>query len=156
MSRLAPAAATLLAFALSFLALPAEARSWHREGALGPVDEIDGERMGAAMLSWVSDDRHPHELSVGYLQPRAGPGGRMTPRVVFVSATRRFTWRRWFWVNGVALIDGQSEALSSFYQFVNGIGWQGEHVTVSVRHMSNANLRGRNRGENLLLLGWRF
>jgi hypothetical protein len=133
----------------------AEGRQWHMEAALGPVDEIDGKRMGAAMLSFVSDDRHPHELSIGYLQPRTGEGFN-TPRVVYVSAARRFTLKRWFWVNGVVLVDGQSEALSSFYQFVNGLGWHNDHVTISVRHMSNANLRGRNRGENLLLLAWRF
>ncbi|HRQ66919.1 MAG TPA: acyloxyacyl hydrolase [Xanthomonadaceae bacterium] len=131
-------------------------RQWRMEAAIGPVDEIEGRRMGAAMLSWVSDDRHPHELSIGYLQPRTGVEVFNTPRVVFVSAARRFTWKRWFWVNGVVLIDGQSEALSSFYQFVNGIGWQHDRVTISLRHMSNANTRGRNRGENLLMVGWRF
>lgn len=152
------AVGTALALCLVFLftAEPVHSREWHMEIAAGPVDEIDGDRTSAAMFSWVSDDRHPHEISIGYLHERRGDLGRTSPRVVMVSATRRFTWGRWFWVNGLALIDGQSEALSSFYQFINGPGWQGDRVTISFRHMSNANLRGRNRGENLLLIAWRF
>ena len=148
----------VVAAAVSLLAPSAatHAREWHMEMAAGPVDEIDGKRTGAAMLSWVSDDRHPHEISIGYLHERSFADGPGSPRVTMISATRRLTWGRWFWVNGVALIDGQSEALSSFYQFINGPGWQGDRVTISFRHMSNANLRGRNRGENLLLIGWRF
>jgi hypothetical protein len=149
----------LTAALLCLPAMPSDARDWRFELAGGAVDEVDGKAVSSLLLSIVSDDLHPWEISVGHIQERHIGDQEITPAVNYLSINRRWSSphpARWFWVSGLALVDGQSSALSSAYQFVNGPGWAGDRITISFRHMSNANLRGRNRGENQLLIAWRF
>ena len=49
-----------------------------------------------------------------------------------------------------------TQALSSHYQFVSTLGWQAQHVTVAIRHVSNGGLNGSNRGETMALVGLAF
>jgi len=55
-----------------------------------------------------------------------------------------------------AVIGPRTQALSSTGQFVSSLGWQGERLSVQVRHISNGGAHGRNAGETMALLGWRF
>ena len=55
-----------------------------------------------------------------------------------------------------ALQSGRTQALSSGYEFVSTLGWQGRHVSVQIRHVSNAGLHAPNRGETMALLGVGF
>ena len=49
-----------------------------------------------------------------------------------------------------------TQALSSHYQFVSTLGWQGEHLSFQIRHISNGGLNGPNRGETMALVGVGF
>jgi hypothetical protein len=49
-----------------------------------------------------------------------------------------------------------TQALSSHYQFVSTLGWQGEHLSFQLRHVSNGGLNGPNRGETMALVGVGF
>ncbi|MGN2253258.1 acyloxyacyl hydrolase [Frateuria sp. GZRe12] len=49
-----------------------------------------------------------------------------------------------------------TQALSSHYQFVSTLGWQGEHLSFQLRHVSNGGLNGPNRGETMALVGIGF
>jgi len=49
-----------------------------------------------------------------------------------------------------------TQALSSHYQFVSTLGWQGEHLSFQLRHVSNGGLNGPNRGETMALVGFGF
>jgi Lipid A 3-O-deacylase (PagL) len=49
-----------------------------------------------------------------------------------------------------------TQALSSHYQFVSTLGWQGEHLSLQIRHISNGGLNGPNRGETMALVGVGF
>ncbi len=55
-----------------------------------------------------------------------------------------------------ALNTGRTQALSSGYQFVSTLGWQGRHVSFQVRHVSNGGLHKPNRGETMALIGVGF
>lgn len=55
-----------------------------------------------------------------------------------------------------ALHTGTTLALSSVYEFVSTIGWQGRRFSFQVRHISNGSLRGPNRGETMALVGVGF
>lgn len=55
-----------------------------------------------------------------------------------------------------ALHTGKTQALSSVYEFVSTIGWQGERFSFQLRHISNASFHEPNRGETMALLGMRF
>jgi hypothetical protein len=55
-----------------------------------------------------------------------------------------------------ALNSARTQALSSPYEFVSTLGWQGQRFSVQVRHVSNGNLHHPNRGETMLLLGVGF
>lgn len=55
-----------------------------------------------------------------------------------------------------AVISGRTQALSSGYQFVSTVGWQGRHLSFLIRHISNAGLHEPNRGETMALVGVGF
>lgn len=121
----------------------------------GPVDEIDGVGNKVLAVSWETEAQHPWELMLGTIDARNS--SRMTtPRVWFASASKRFTWNGWFAQGGIAATSSDNEVLSNHWQFMTGIGYRHKRMTVSLRHLSNANTGGRNRGENLLLFQYGF
>jgi hypothetical protein len=130
---------------------PAQA-SWHAGAAA--VDEIDGEGSWMATVSWRTDRDHPWEFIAGYIAER--DENIVTPDVFWVSASKRFTWRRWFAQGGIAWADVDNEVLSNHFQFQTGIGYDFGRLELSLRHLSNANTGGRNRGETFLLLDYGF
>ena len=126
--------------------------SWH-VGA-GPVDEIDGEGSWMATLAYVTAGEHPWEFIGGYIGER--DENIATPDVAWISASKRFTWKGWFLQSGIAWADVDNEVLSNHFQFQTGVGYDFGRVSVSLRHLSNANTGGRNRGETFLLVDCGF
>lgn len=122
---------------------------------LGVVDEIEGVGSKAMVLSWENEARHPWEVMLGGIDAR-DDAAMTTPRVYFASLSKRFTWRGWFAQGGIAATNSDTEVLSRHWQFMTGIGYRHQRITVSLRHLSNANTGGRNRGENLLLFQYGF
>lgn len=122
---------------------------------LGPVDEIQGKGSNTLTLSWENQARHPWEVMVGIIDERDSTI-ISTPRVYFGSVSKRFTWKGWFAQGGIAATNSDTEVLSRHWQFMTGIGYRHDRFTVSLRHLSNANTGGRNRGENLLLFQYGF
>ncbi|QNK03351.1 lipid A 3-O-deacylase [Dyella telluris] len=61
-----------------------------------------------------------------------------------------------FWNAEVAVQGGRTLALSSGGEFINSIGWSGDHWTFQIRHASNAGIKGSNRGETMALVGFAF
>ena len=55
-----------------------------------------------------------------------------------------------------ALHTGRTLALSSPYEFVSTLGWQGRRFSVQIRHISNGDLHRPNRGETMALVGVGF
>lgn len=52
-----------------------------------------------------------------------------------------------------ALNSARTQALSSPYEFVSTLGWQGRRFSVQLRHVSNGDLHHPNRGETMVLIG---
>ena len=146
---------TVLAAALAAAALYSSAAhaGWH-VGA-GAVDEIDGKGSVLATLSWETEETHPWEFMLGYIDKRDSVE-ISTPGVTWISASKRFTWRGWFAQGGVAYADVDNDVLSNHFQFQTGVGYDFGRVAVSLRHLSNANTGGRNRGETFLLAQYGF
>ena len=119
------------------------------------ADEIDGVASHALTLSWETPTRHPWEFMLGYIAARNAAAAR-TPDVYFGSVSKRFIWRGWFVQGGIVATNSETEALSKHWQFQTGIGYRYQRLTFSLRHLSNANTGGRNRGENLLLVQYGF
>lgn len=66
-------------------------------------------------------------------------------------------WHGAFFAFELGAAGGRTDAISSSEQFVSSLGWEGEHWTVMVRHVSNGEFfGGRNLGETMLLAGVRF
>ncbi|MEO6065466.1 MAG: acyloxyacyl hydrolase [Lysobacterales bacterium] len=140
-------------------ALSAAPASAAYEIAGGYVDTIDGQETWTGHVTWLSDHRFPWEITGGYIAARDDFSPKLSPDTFYVSFAKRYVHRSGvFFAGGVVLTntDSGDRVLSGPFQFVNGIGWQGERIVVTVRHMSNANFTGKNRGENLLTVGWRF
>ena len=142
--------ATLLATGL----IAADARAGVHVG-LGLVDEIEGERSAMATVAWQTDATHPWEFMLGHIDARNG-GSFRTPGASFVSVSKRYTWKGWFAQGGIAYADVDNEVLSKHFQFQTGIGYDFGRLALSLRHLSNANTGGRNRGETFLLLDYGF
>lgn len=143
----------LLALLALMSATPALART---EAGLGFFDEVEGERSFGGVLSFLTDGPHPWEVAVGYIVER--PDIESDEDVLWVAGSRRVMFGRWFGSAGVALAtaDDDNEILSGTFQFYTGLGWQGEKWTFSLRHLSNAGIDGRNRGETFLVVAYAF
>lgn len=144
---------------LATLLSPAWAGAQHFEIGLGVLDEIDDHGAETATLGWYPrDGEWPLEIMVGHMTSRSPtPTTLGSPSVNFVSFSlqRQFT-PGWFLGFGVAAIDDQSEVLSSTHQFLSSAGYRFGKFSLVLRHMSNGNTGGRNRGENLLTLNYSF
>lgn len=122
----------------------------------GVTDRIDGQRTPVVAVSWLGATRHPWEFSAGYLGERDRLGSGPVPVTVFVAASKRLTWRGWFVSGGIALVDRDTDVLSGHGQFYTGAGYAGAAWTLSLRHLSNGDTGGSNRGETFVLLEYRF
>lgn len=122
----------------------------------GVTDEIDGERTAVWTASWLGRGRHPWEFSVGRLGSRADVAPLPVPATWFIAASKRLTWRRWFVSGGVALSDHDGDVLSGHGQFYTGAGYTTGPWTASLRHLSNGDTGGRNRGESFALIEYRW
>ena len=141
------------ALALLLAALPVAAHAG-TELALGIGNKIEDEpTVGVATLAWVTERKHPYEFMIGHIQERDDD---IAPTTTFVAAGKRLTWKRWYAVSGIALADTpkQNRVLSGALQFMSGIGWSAERWSVSLRHLSNAGIEGRNHGETFLTVAY--
>lgn len=123
---------------------------------VGLTEEIDGERTEVLVLSWLGKRRHPWELAAGYLGRRTRLQGGGAQPTVFVAMSKRLTWRRWFISGGIALSDHDGDVLSGHGQFYTGAGFEAGAWALSLRHLSNGDTGGRNRGETFALLEFRW
>lgn len=62
----------------------------------------------------------------------------------------------WFFSFQPALNSARTQALSTPYEFVSTLGWQGRRFSFQIRHISNARLHRPNRGETMALVGVGF
>lgn len=139
--------------------MPPDARgAW--ELGVGLVDEIDGRQSTMATVGWLAGPRSEWEVLLGHLRgrDRDGTAAVATPTTTFAAVSRRLFWRGWFLSSGIALADtgGDNPVLSGPFQFMSGLGWRGRDWTLSLRHLSNANTRGENRGETFLLVSYHW
>ena len=142
---------------VALLALaPCGAHAGDVELSLGVVNQIEDEaNVGVATIAWVTDHEHPYEFLVGQIQGREDD---IAPTETFIAASKRLTWKRWYFGSGIALADTDKDnrTLSGPLQFLTAIGWSAERWSVSLRHLSNAGIEGRNHGETFLVVGFRF
>jgi len=150
----APGTSAVCLLALMSLSISTTSRA-DIEIALGATDEIDGVSTEAASISYLTEQRHPWEFMLGHIRDRDDVR-LSTPTVTVVAVSRRLTWRNWMVLGGVAWTDSDTEVLSENWQFMTGVGYQWNQWALTLRHLSNANTGGRNRGENLLMLQYRF
>ena len=118
--------------------------------------------LGASRYTWAPD------VSLGWIDGRRlsrYDGARYNPRdAVWLAAAgvrlQHAATDAWyghlFFSEQLAAQNRHSLALSSDYEFVSSVGWQGAHFSFQLRHISNAGLHGPNRGETMALLGLGF
>ena len=123
---------------------------------------INEHRLGSNRLTWSPDE------SLGWIAGRDIDhlrGGRYDPShaVVLAAAGVRFHYgekgdwyRPLFFSFQPALVHHRTQALSTRYEFVSTVGWQGRHLSFEIRHISNGHLHQPNRGETMALLGVGF
>lgn len=122
---------------------------------------FDSRRIGDSRVSWAPD------VSVGWINGRdlaRYRGNRYGTRddVWLLAAGARLQYdaagdgRGLFLSVQPALQRGRTQALSSGYEFVSTLGWQGRRFSLQLRHVSNAGLHSPNRGETMALVGIGF
>lgn len=136
---------------IAFAAIAPARAEW--QVAAGVADEIDDDRAPVATVSYLTDHRFPIEIVAGYIGSRRIDDEGIDP-TVFVGADLRWSGRWWFVGGGLAFVNNQSEVLSSSYQFMTLGGLRWSNWVLTLRHLSNADTRGRNRGETFLTLGY--
>lgn len=122
---------------------------------VGVTDEIDGGRTAVLTVSWLGRGRHPWEFSGGRLGSRDDVEPWPVPATWFVAVSKRLTCRRWFVSGGIALSDYDGDVLSGHGQFYTAAGYTTGTWTASLRHLSNGDTGGRNRGESFVLVEYR-
>lgn len=122
---------------------------------------FDSRRIGDSRVSWAPD------VSVGWIDGRNVAryrDSRYSTRddVWLLAAGARLQYdaagdgRGLFLSVQPALQRGRTQALSSGYEFVSTLGWQGRRFSLQLRHVSNAGLHSPNRGETMALVGVGF
>ncbi len=120
---------------------------------------FDEHRIGDSAFSWAPD------ASLGFINGRhlARYGNKVTDDVWLLAGGARFRvgnegdwYHHLYWTAQVAAQAGRTLALSSGGEFVNSVGWQGDRWSFQVRHVSNAGIKGSNRGETMALVGLAF
>lgn len=117
---------------------------------------FDERPIGNSRLAWSPD------VSVGWIdgRPLNQSGGHGNDDIWLVAGGVRFRMQNrdgghhpWFFSFQPALHTGRTAALSSSWEFVSTLGWQGERFSFQVRHISNGSLQEPNRGETMALIG---
>ena len=150
--------ARAVAVGLALTASPMLARA-DAELALGFANNVEDEgNTGVATLAWVTRGERSYEFQIGHIESRADDGGPISPTSTFVAASRRLTWGHWYGSSGIALADTDDDnrVLSGPLQFLTAVGWSAEDWSVSLRHLSNAGIAGRNHGETYLMVAVHF
>lgn len=160
--------AGLLALGASIIgtALPAAAAEWTlsaggsingglNRGDWTPVGYLDvaGERRPFKAITWQPVG------SLGWIGARDDTGDPAYDRNVWVAAlgVRGNIQHGLFGSFQVGYASDTTPALSSHPQFITTLGWEYRSLQLAVRHISNGKLfDGPNRGETMVLAGWRF
>lgn len=122
----------------------------------GIAKDIDGEATGVATLAWLTEQRHPWEFMVGFIDERHQNGAVSVEDTFWIAVSKRLTWRGLYGSFGVALAQEDNEVLSDHVQFQSALGYRWGDASISLRHLSNGSTSGRNRGETFLLLHYAF
>lgn len=161
----------VLMFALP--ALPAMAARFELQGGVSYMDSysapaafgqviFDEHQFGSSNFSWAP------EITAGWIggrDLRRFDNGRYTARddIGLIGAGIRVhygpanAWYRKLFVSEQPTVHtGRTLALSSSYEFMTTVGYQGDHWMVGVRHISNAGMHEPNRGETIALVGFAF
>ncbi|MFC0356439.1 lipid A 3-O-deacylase [Pseudofulvimonas gallinarii] len=151
-----------LALAAGFAPLPADARDIVASAGASTTSTHDyvtgtlfvdghGARRRAGRFTWQP------MLSAGWIDGRDRP--RLENDAFVVAAGTRLVdwWRRAFVSFQFGISHDTNDALSSHGQFLSSIGWEGDRVVYTLRHISNGKVfPGPNLGETMLLVGLRF
>lgn len=123
---------------------------------------FDGRRIGDSNFRWSPD------VSLGWIEgrdiaryrdsryPASGDAWLLAAGVRLHYGAADDWCRHLFLSFQPALNSARTQALSTGYEFVSTLGWQGRRFSVQVRHVSNGNLHHPNRGETMLLVGVGF
>lgn len=124
------------------------------ELGVGGTQKIDGEATWLTTVSYVTpQQRFPWELMAGFIDGRGSIGSGSVPDQYFVGVSKRYNFVDNFYASfGVAFNDRDTDVLSGHVQFQSALGWHYRRVGLSIRHLSNASIEGRNRGETFVLL----
>jgi hypothetical protein len=113
---------------------------------------------------WVGDARPWWKIAwapafaLGYVAARPEtPRARLDHDVWLGAAgARAYLWRDLFFAFQAATTAGKTDALSTPYEFVSSLGWQGGHWQILARHISNGDFHEPNHGETMILVGVAF
>lgn len=121
---------------------------------VGGTKEIDGEATWLATVSYVTpQQRFPWEFIAGFINGRGAINVSTVPDQYFAGVSKRVNFLDNFYASfGVALNDRDTEVLSGHVQFQSALGWHYQRIGLSIRHLSNGGIEGKNRGETFLLL----
>lgn len=123
---------------------------------------FDANHIGASHWSWSPD------ASLGWIHGRdlaRFRDGRYTARhatwLLAAGARVHYAaaghWYRHLFLSFQPAYNGRrTQSLSSPYEFVSTLGWQGRRFSVQLRHISDGDLHKPNRGETMALIGVGF
>lgn len=117
-----------------------------------------------AFAEWIGDARPwwkirwAPAIAVGYVGAREDFRNVRLDNDVWVGGVgaRAYLWRQLFFGFQFATTAGKTDALSTPYEFVSSLGWQGDHWQLMARHISNGDFHEPNHGETMLIAGVAF
>lgn len=171
-----PGQSVALAVGLGLALVPARTLAKKQLGIEAGRSYMDCAGTSAVFIEAVFDERHigtshftwSPDVSMGWIggrnvdRYRDGPY-RTTDPIWLIAGGARIRYgdasgwfRSLYFSFQPAVHSGRTQALSSAYEFVSTLGWQGQHLNFQIRHISNGSLHEPNRGETMLLIGMVF
>ncbi|GAP65550.1 Lipid A 3-O-deacylase [Mizugakiibacter sediminis] len=161
--RRAPCGAVALCALLALGAAP-PARAAHLEFSFGRSVTLRHHWTDVAFAEWIGERQPLWKLAwapafaLGHVDARGDDPRDRLDRTVWLGAggARLYLWRDLYAGFQLAATAGRTDALSTPYEFVSTLGWQGRHWQLMLRHISNGDFRKPNHGETMLMAGVAF
>lgn len=159
---------TLTALIFSSLFLSSSALAWDSSLQVGASKTSSGHDTSGTIFVQSQGTPSPWGRKVwvspiitgGWIEGRSQTGFKND--VFVLGGGARLHWNKntqpgvWFVEGQVLASSGNTDALSGPIQFGTAIGVEGRKWEVLIRHLSNAGLKKPNKGETMLLLGYKF
>ena len=98
--------------------------------------------------------RYPIEYSIGFIEGSGNTNGPLAEDFGYAAIGIRHYWDHLFVGLGAAIVSETNDRISSELNFKTHVGYQYKSIVFKIEHLSNAGIKGENKGESFISIGY--